>query len=196
MGINTIGMCNRTSLTTLSCPLLKSFCKLRQDRPTRKLLEWRNEAIAELLWRMKYSKRQNQLALTTPSTAPPSAPASASLDMAFETDRPHHAVPADAVGHVVPCAARESMARNCPTAAGARAHHRRHSGTSGGGPHLRPTASNDGSIAPTVLTDGRLAYRCLWQADLAAAFDAGQIAGAEELTEQQLAELTPEPEAV
>lgn len=50
-----------------------------------------------------------------------------------------------------------------------------------------------GSIAPTVLTDGRLAYRCLWQADLAAAFDAGQITGAEELTEQQLADLTPEP---
>lgn len=48
-----------------------------------------------------------------------------------------------------------------------------------------------GSIAPTVLTDGRLAYRCLWQADLAAAFDAGQITGAEELTEQQLADLTP-----
>lgn len=53
-----------------------------------------------------------------------------------------------------------------------------------------------GSIAPTVLTDGRLAYRCLWQADLAAAFDAGQITDAEQLTEQQLADLTPEPEAV
>ena len=52
-----------------------------------------------------------------------------------------------------------------------------------------------GSIAPTVLSDGRLAYRCLWQADLAAAFDAGQIAGVEQLTEQQLADLTPEPEA-
>ena len=32
--------------------------------------------------------------------------------------------------------------------------------------------------------------------DLAAAFDAGQITGAEELTEQQLADLTPDPEAV
>ena len=51
-----------------------------------------------------------------------------------------------------------------------------------------------GSIAPTVLTDGRLAYRCLWQADLAAAFDAGQMTGAEELTEQQLADLTPQYE--
>lgn len=51
-----------------------------------------------------------------------------------------------------------------------------------------------GSIAPTVLTDGRLAYRCLWQADLAVAFDAGQVEGAEQLTEQQLADLTPNPE--
>ena len=51
-----------------------------------------------------------------------------------------------------------------------------------------------GSIAPTVLTDGRVAYRCLWQADLAAAFDAGQITGAEQLTEQQLADLTPQYE--
>jgi hypothetical protein len=52
-----------------------------------------------------------------------------------------------------------------------------------------------GSIAPTVLTDGRLAYRCLWQADLAAAFDAGEIEGAEELTGEQLADLTPQPES-
>jgi len=52
-----------------------------------------------------------------------------------------------------------------------------------------------GSIAPTVLTDGRLAYRCLWQANLAAAFDAGEITGAEQLTEQQLADLTPQPKA-
>ena len=52
-----------------------------------------------------------------------------------------------------------------------------------------------GSIAPTVLTDGRLAYRCLWQADLAAAFDAGEIEGVEELTNEQLANLTPQPES-
>ena len=51
-----------------------------------------------------------------------------------------------------------------------------------------------GNIAPQPLTDGRLAYRCLWQADLAAAFDNGEIAGAEQLTEQQLADLTPNPE--
>ena len=53
-----------------------------------------------------------------------------------------------------------------------------------------------GNIAPQPLTDGRLAFRCLWQADLAAAFDAGEIDGVEELTEQQLADLTPQPEAV
>jgi hypothetical protein len=34
----------------------------------------------------------------------------------------------------------------------------------------------------------------LWQADLAAAFDAGEIEGAEQLTEQQLSSLTPQPE--
>jgi len=50
-----------------------------------------------------------------------------------------------------------------------------------------------GNIAPQPLTDGRVAYRCLWQADLAAAFDAGQIAGAEQLTEAELADLTPVP---
>lgn len=53
-----------------------------------------------------------------------------------------------------------------------------------------------GSIAPTVLTDGRLAYRCLWQADLAAAFDRGEIQQAQQLTEEQLAQLTPQPELV
>ena len=50
-----------------------------------------------------------------------------------------------------------------------------------------------GNIAPTVLTDGRLAYRCLWQTDLAAAFDRGDIQGVEELTNEQLASLTPQP---
>lgn len=48
-----------------------------------------------------------------------------------------------------------------------------------------------GTIVPQVLTDSRLAFRCLWQADLAAAFDAGQIAGVEELDEAELATLTP-----
>jgi hypothetical protein len=61
---------------------------------------------------------------------------------------------------------------------------------------IRAASLADGTITGMPLTDGRVAYRCLWQADLAAAFDAGQIAGAEELTEQQLADLTPQPEAV
>jgi hypothetical protein len=53
-----------------------------------------------------------------------------------------------------------------------------------------------GSIVPQALTDGRLAYMCLWQADLAAAFDDGDIPGAEELTQEQLTALTPVPEEV
>jgi hypothetical protein len=61
---------------------------------------------------------------------------------------------------------------------------------------IRAASLTDGTITGQPLTDGRLAFRCLWQADLAAAFDAGQITGVEELTEQQLADLTPEPEAV
>ena len=51
-----------------------------------------------------------------------------------------------------------------------------------------------GTIVPQVLTDSRLAFRCLWQADLAAAFDEGAIAGVEELDEAELAALLPQPE--
>ena len=61
---------------------------------------------------------------------------------------------------------------------------------------LRAASLHKGTITGQPLSDGRVAFTCLWQADLAAAFDAGQITGAEELTEQQLADLTPEPEAV
>jgi hypothetical protein len=61
---------------------------------------------------------------------------------------------------------------------------------------IRAASLTDGTITGQPLTDGRLAFRCLWQADLAAAFDAGEIDGAEQLTEQQLADLTPQPEAV
>jgi hypothetical protein len=60
---------------------------------------------------------------------------------------------------------------------------------------IRAASLTDGTITGQPLTDGRLAFRCLWQADLAAAFDAGEINGVEELTEQQLADLTPQPEA-
>ena len=61
---------------------------------------------------------------------------------------------------------------------------------------IRAASLHKGTITGQPLTDGRVAFTCLWQADLADAFDAGQITGAEELTEQQLADLTPEPEAV
>lgn len=53
-----------------------------------------------------------------------------------------------------------------------------------------------GTIVPQVLTDSRLAFRCLWQADLAAAFDEGAIEGVEELTPEQLAALLPQPEEI
>lgn len=36
------------------------------------------------------------------------------------------------------------------------------------------------------LTDGRLAFRVMWQADLAAEFDAHGMAGVEELSEERL----------
>jgi hypothetical protein len=47
-------------------------------------------------------------------------------------------------------------------------------------------ASFPHTIIATPLTTGELAFRCLWQADLAAVFDAGQISGARELTLDQL----------
>ncbi len=60
---------------------------------------------------------------------------------------------------------------------------------------IRAASLTDGTITGQPLTDGRLAFRCLWQADLAAAFDAGQIADAEQLTEAELATLLPPPTA-
>jgi hypothetical protein len=61
---------------------------------------------------------------------------------------------------------------------------------------LRAASLHKGTITGQPLTDGRVAFTCLWQADLAAAFDAGGIEGVEQLTEDQLAELTPEPEGM
>jgi DNA-binding transcriptional LysR family regulator len=60
---------------------------------------------------------------------------------------------------------------------------------------IRAASLTDGTITPQPLTDGRVAFRCLWQADLAAAFDAGEIEGVEELDDAELAALTPQPEA-
>ena len=51
---------------------------------------------------------------------------------------------------------------------------------------IRAASLNKGTITSQPLTDGRVAFTCLWQADLAAAFDAGQITDVEELTEAQL----------
>jgi len=59
---------------------------------------------------------------------------------------------------------------------------------------IRAASLTDGTITGQPLTDGRLAFRCLWQADLAATFDAGEIDGVEQLTEAQLASLTPQTE--
>ena len=53
-----------------------------------------------------------------------------------------------------------------------------------------------GNIVGQPLTDGRVAFTCLWQSDLAAAFDNGGIEGVQELSAEQLAELTPEPEGM
>jgi hypothetical protein len=60
---------------------------------------------------------------------------------------------------------------------------------------LRAASLTDGTITPEVLTDSRVAFRCLWPVALAQAFEEGAIEGVEELTEAQLAELTPQPEA-
>ena len=59
---------------------------------------------------------------------------------------------------------------------------------------IRAASLHKGTITGQPLTDGRVAFTCLWQTDLAAAFDAGGIEGAEELTSEQLAALTPEPD--
>jgi hypothetical protein len=61
---------------------------------------------------------------------------------------------------------------------------------------LRAASLHKGTITGQPLNDGRVAFTCLWQADLAAAFDNGGIEGAEELSAEQLAALTPEPEGM
>lgn len=55
---------------------------------------------------------------------------------------------------------------------------------------MRAASLEHGSITGVPLTDGRVAFRCLWQSDLVAAFEAGQL-GAEvtELTAEEFAEL-------
>jgi hypothetical protein len=59
---------------------------------------------------------------------------------------------------------------------------------------IRAASLHDGTITGHQLTDGRIAFRCLWQSDLAQAFDDGEINGVEELTNGQFIALTPPPE--
>ena len=61
---------------------------------------------------------------------------------------------------------------------------------------IRAASLHDGTITGQPLTDGRVAYTCLWQADLAAAFDRGDIAGVAELTSEELAGLMPVAEGM
>lgn len=46
---------------------------------------------------------------------------------------------------------------------------------------IRAASLVNGSVSPVPVGDGRICFTALWQSDLAAAFDAGQIAGAEEI---------------
>jgi hypothetical protein len=59
---------------------------------------------------------------------------------------------------------------------------------------IRAASLHDGTITPMVLTDTRVAFRCLWPVALVGAYEEGAIAGVEELTEQQLADLTTKPQ--
>ena len=54
-----------------------------------------------------------------------------------------------------------------------------------------------GSIAGQRLVDGRVAFTCLWQSDVAAAFDAGQLQGnIQQLSIDEFTALTPQPPAI
>jgi hypothetical protein len=59
---------------------------------------------------------------------------------------------------------------------------------------IRAASFSDGTITGQPLTNGKLAFRCLWQSDLAKDFDDGKINSVEELTGAQLAELIPNTE--
>jgi hypothetical protein len=61
---------------------------------------------------------------------------------------------------------------------------------------IRAASLHNGTITGQSLTNGKLAFRCLWQSDLAKDFEDGKIDNVEELTQEQLTELTPQPEEV
>jgi hypothetical protein len=50
---------------------------------------------------------------------------------------------------------------------------------------IRAADPRRGTITGIPLTDGRVAFRCLWQSDLAAAWEAGEIDGVAELTAEE-----------
>jgi hypothetical protein len=112
--------------------------------------------------------------------------------MSYELTERTIAVPAEAVGTMFPALLSQygeelpDKSRNIVTIGG----HWDDSDKT----RIRAASLTDGTIVGQLLTDGRLAFTCLWQSDLAAAFDAGEIAGVEELTQLQLAQLTPQPE--
>ena len=56
---------------------------------------------------------------------------------------------------------------------------------------IRAASLHDGTITGQPLTDGRVAFTCLWQADLAAAYDRGEIEGVAQLSAEELAGLMP-----
>ena len=58
---------------------------------------------------------------------------------------------------------------------------------------IRAASLHKGTTTGQPLSDGRVAYTCLWQTDLAAAFDAGDIEGVAELTAEELSTLIPQP---
>ena len=109
----------------------------------------------------------------------------------FETTERIIAVPAEAVGTMFPTLLAQ-YGRELPDAG-------RSILTIGGHyddaekTRIRAASLTDGTITGQPLTDGRLAFRCLWQSDLAAAFDAGEIDGVEQLTEEQLSTLIFQP---
>lgn len=59
---------------------------------------------------------------------------------------------------------------------------------------LRAASLEAGTIEPIALTDGRVAFECLWQSDLAAAFDSGSIPSAEQLDQAELETLRVKPD--
>lgn len=54
---------------------------------------------------------------------------------------------------------------------------------------IRAASIQSGTICGTLLSDGRIAFMCLWQVDLIAAFEANKFPEVEELNMEQFLEL-------